>query len=57
MQGSGNDGGKKELYKMKRDDTLKIKSNCKYRIVNFHKDILGENLGSLRLYSRTVKDN
>lgn len=47
---------KKNCTKTKRDGTLKRKTKRKYRIVNFHKDILGENLVSLRLYSRTVKD-
>lgn len=49
--------GENNCTKMKSDDTLKRKPSWKYRIVNFHKDILGANLPSLRLHIRTGKDN
>lgn len=32
--------GKKNCTKMKSDDTLKTKPSWKYRIIDFHKDIL-----------------
>lgn len=48
--------GKKELYRNEEGWYFKKETKLKTSNMNFHKDILGANLASLRLYITTAKD-